>query len=59
MGRITVQTQKEIIKSAAYGYTPKKISEVYGITVDKAKDILASNKSEIDAQKKYLKGVGK
>jgi DNA-binding CsgD family transcriptional regulator len=59
MAKITKQTEKEIIKSAAYGYSVKKIAEIYGITEDFTKSVINSNKEEIASQKKYLAEVGK
>lgn len=58
MINITDETLKEIIKSAACDYTPENISEIYGISVNDAKDIINSHKSEIESEREYLKSIG-
>ena len=59
MINITDETLKEIIKSAACdcNYTPENISEMYCISVDDAKDIINSHKSEIESEREYLKSI--
>ena len=58
MINITDETLKEIIKSAAYDHTPENISDIYGISVNDANDIINSNKSEIESEREYLKSIG-
>ena len=58
MSKMTEETIKEIIKSTAYGYTPEDISNMYGISIDESNEIIKTNKSEIEAEKEYLKNIG-
>lgn len=58
MSKMTEETIKEIIKSIAYDYTPEDISNIYGISIDECNEIIKTNKSEIEAEKEYLKNIG-
>ena len=58
MNKITDEILREIIKSAAHDYTPEDIGDMYGISVAEVNDAINSNKSEIDAEKEYLKNIG-
>lgn len=52
------ETDREVIKSFAYGYTPEKVAENYGIAVEDARNLQKSFKNEIEERKKYLKEQG-
>lgn len=52
------ETDREVIKSFAYGYTPEQVAENYGIAVEDARNLQESFKNEIEERKKYLKEQG-
>lgn len=52
------ETDMEVIKSFAYGYTPEQVAEHYGITVSDAENIQKSYASDIEERKKALENGG-
>ena len=49
------ETEREIIKSFAYGYTPEQVAENYGVTVEDARNMQQNLSAAIEQKKKYLK----
>lgn len=52
------ETQREMIKSFAYGYSAKQISEHYGITEEEAENLKKEAAGEIEEKSRYLKEQG-
>ncbi len=52
------ETEREIIKSFAYGYTPEQVAENYGVTVEDARNMQQNLSAAIEQKKKYLKEQG-
>lgn len=52
------ETDMEVIKSFAYGYTPKQVAEHYGIDVPDAENMQKSYASDIEERKKALENGG-
>lgn len=52
------ETEREIIKSFAYGYTPEQVAENYGVTVEDARNMQKNFTSAIEEKKEYLKEQG-
>lgn len=52
------ETDMEIIKSYAYGYTPEQVAEHYRITVADAENMQKAYASDIEERKKALKNGG-
>ena len=52
------ETEREIIKSFAYGYTPEQVAENYGVTVEDARNMQQNLSASIEQKKKYLKEQG-
>lgn len=52
------ETEREIIKSFAYGYTPEQVAENYGVTVEDARNMQQNFSAAIEEKKKYLKEQG-
>lgn len=52
------ETDMEIIKSFAYGYTVEQVAEHYGITDLDAENMQKSYSSDIEERKKALKNGG-
>lgn len=53
MAKRTIQTRREILKSAAYGMSTKKICEVYRMKEETAKSIIKEGKEEIAQIKEH------
>ena len=45
------ETDMEMIKSFAYGYTPEQVAESYGISVEDARNMQKNNAKEIEERK--------
>lgn len=52
------ETEREIIKSFAYGYTPEQVAENYGVTVEDAENMEKNFLDAIEKKKAYLKENG-
>lgn len=52
------ETEREIIKSFAYGYTPEQVAENYGVTVEDAENMEKNFADAIEEKKAYLKENG-
>ena len=52
------ETEREIIKSFAYGYTPEQVAENYGVTVEDARNMQQNFSAAIEQKKSYLKENG-
>lgn len=52
------ETDMEVIKSFAYGYTPEQVAERYGIAVSDAENMQKSYASDIEERKKALENGG-
>lgn len=52
------ETEREIIKSFAYGYEPEKIAELYDMEIDDVKKMQESSAEAIEEKKNYLKEQG-
>lgn len=52
------ETEREIIKSFAYGYTPEQVAENYGVTVENARNMQKNFSTEIEEKKNYMKEQG-
>ena len=52
------ETEREIIKSFAYGYTPEQVAENYGVTVEDARNMQQNFSAAIEEKKNYLKEQG-
>lgn len=52
------ETDMEIIKSFAYGYTPEQVAEHYGIAVLDAENIKKAYASDIEERKIALENGG-
>lgn len=52
------ETDMEVIKSFAYGYTPERVAEHYGIAVPDAENMQKSYASDIEERKKALENGG-
>lgn len=52
------ETDMEVIKSFAYGYTPEQIADSYGITVEDARNMQKSYAYDIEERKKALENGG-
>lgn len=52
------ETEREIIKSFAYGYTPEQVAENYGVTVEDAENMEKNFEDAIEEKKEYLKENG-
>lgn len=52
------ETDMEVIKSYAYGYTPEQVADSYGITVEDARNLQKSYTSDIEERKKALENGG-
>lgn len=48
------ETDMEMIKSFAYGYTPEQVADNYGISVEDARNIQKNNAKEIEERKAEL-----
>ncbi len=48
------ETDMEMIKSFAYGYTPEQVAESYGISVEDARNMQKNNAKEIEERKEEL-----
>ena len=46
------QTRREVIKALARGYSPEKVADLMGVTVDEVKSI---SQDEIDRGKEFFK----
>lgn len=52
------ETDMEIIKSYAYGYTPEQVAKHYGIAVEDARNLQKSYTADIEERKKALENGG-
>lgn len=52
------ETDMEVIKSFAYGYTPEQVADSYGIAVEDAQNMQKSYASDIEERKKALENGG-
>lgn len=52
------ETDMEVIKSFAYGYTAEQVAEHYGIAVADAENMQKSYASDIEERKKALESGG-
>ena len=52
------ETDMEMIKSFAYGYTPEQVAESYGISVEDARAMQKSHAKEIEERKAELNKGG-
>ena len=48
------ETDMEMIKSFAYGYTSEQVAESYGISVEDARNMQKNNAKEIEERKAEL-----
>ena len=48
------ETDMEMIKSFAYGYTPVQVAESYGMSVEDARNMQKNNAKEIEERKAEL-----
>ncbi len=48
------ETDMEMIKSFAYGYTPEQVAESYGISVEDTRNMQKNNAKEIEERKAEL-----
>lgn len=55
---IYTETDMEVIKSFAYGYTPEQVADHYGIAVADAENMQKSYAADIEERKKALKNGG-
>lgn len=52
------ETDMEVIKSFAYGYTPEQVAEHYGIAVADAENMQKAYASDIEERKKVFENGG-
>lgn len=55
---IYTETDMEVIKSFAYGYSPEQVAEHYGIAVSDAQNMQKSYAADIEERKKALEDGG-
>lgn len=52
------ETEREIIKSFAYGYTPEQVAENYGVTVEDARNMQQNFSAAIEQEEKLSERTG-